>query len=155
MRNAGHRSFGEFHLRLPAVRKRGGDERLLRVEHHLPSDLFAGVGGGAAHDAHQRALGHAVAVVERFAVADRLEELVVLSLVHVVAGAFVLPFGLAVDNRAAGAELAVALRTKDVQVVLVVAAGGLTLSQESASVKLMNPGAAMSIFSKKFFGSSF
>ena len=43
----------------------------------------AGVGGRAAHQGQQRAVGGLLAVVDRLAGADRGEHLVVLDLVHV------------------------------------------------------------------------
>src|SRR5262249_17846038 len=57
---------------------------LLGVHGHLPGDDLAGVGGHAAHDGHERALGHPLAVVDGLARADAGEQLVVLDLVHVL-----------------------------------------------------------------------
>ena len=56
---------------------------LLRAEYLLVGNFLAGVGGSSAHDRHHRAERHAVTVVDRLAGADRLEQFVVLDLVHI------------------------------------------------------------------------
>src|SRR5262249_35194090 len=58
-------------------------EVFLGGEGLLPGDRLAGIGGHPAHDRHERALAHPLAVVDRLARADAGEELVVLLLVHV------------------------------------------------------------------------
>src|SRR5262249_14176274 len=62
-----------------------------RVQRPVPGDDLAGVARHAAHDGHERAPGHPLAVVDRLAGADAGEQLVVLRLVHVVVEAGRLP----------------------------------------------------------------
>src|SRR5262249_10582488 len=54
------------------------------VQGLLPGDDLAGVGGHAAHDGQEAAVGHPLAVVDGLAGPDAGEQLVVLVLVHVV-----------------------------------------------------------------------
>ena len=82
---------------VPVVARRR--QVFLRVHRHVPGDRLAGVGGHAAHDRQQRALGHVLAVVDRLAAADAGEQLVVLGLVDVVVRAVVGPVRSPSDDR--------------------------------------------------------
>ena len=85
---------------------------------------MAGVGGHAAHDGDQRAASHVLAVVERLAVADAGEQLVVLGLVHLVFRAVENPFAGGLDAHAFAAlgELCSAFRAEDLSADVVLAA---------------------------------
>src|ERR1035438_9118341 len=74
----GHRGDVQLHLPVELI----GHQLLLRVHGLLPGDFLAGVGGHAAHDSHERAVRHPLAIVDRPAVADAGEQFIVLVLIH-------------------------------------------------------------------------
>src|SRR5688572_23738107 len=86
---AGHGDGGHLQRRVPGEVFR--HQVLLRIHCCFPCDDLSGVGRHASHDREHRAAGHPLAVVDRLAIADRLEQLVMLRLVHVVALAFIFP----------------------------------------------------------------
>src|SRR5262249_30053460 len=75
----GNRSYLQLHLPIQRVRH----EAFLSIQCLVPRDFLPGVGSHATHDSHERALGHPLAVVDRFAIANAGKQLVVLLLVHI------------------------------------------------------------------------
>lgn len=55
----------------------------IRLIDLFPCDFFAGVTGELSHDGYHRAARHVVAVIDRFAGADRLEKNIMLDLVRI------------------------------------------------------------------------
>src|SRR6266446_10486580 len=112
-----------------------GHQAFLRVHRLLPGDRLPGVRGHATGDGEQGALGHPDAVVDRLAVANGREELVVLGLVHIVFRAVIFP-GPFADNLmrpvARAIDDAFALSAGDVNRVIVGAAGLLAAIEETA-----------------------
>ncbi len=117
--------------------ERGGTKHLLGLHELIPGDQLPGVGRVAPHDRHEGALHHEVAVVERLAVANRLEELRVLDVVHVRRRAGVGPLLAAVGRLDAGRARGPAvdegepLGARDPVGVVVGAVGLLTAREEA------------------------
>src|SRR5439155_1702550 len=131
---------------LPRTRQRRGFElvapfqRLLRreilgaLDGIGPGYFLAGIGRHAAHDRKHRAVQHPVAVVDDAALADGVEEFVVLDLIHVLHERLVAeaPALLAVNHRGAAAlrsDEERALGAADDVGGLIVAAGDLAAAE--------------------------
>src|SRR5216683_4998632 len=112
-----------------------GEDALLRVHRLVPGDFLAGVGGHAAHHREQRAGGHALPVVDGFALPYCREEHVVLVLIHVVLLAFEGPRFFAGNSwQRTTADGAGALTTQNVVGVFVPAVVDLAASEECAEI---------------------
>ena len=122
-----------FRKRYPVVA--GRCQYLFRLQRHLPGDFFAGVRGHSPHDRHQRTLRHVVAVVDRFAAANRSKQFVVLGLVKVVVFAGTDPFIVRFDRQPPFGNVGRSSRSKCLHAQVGVTAGHLSaIAKEPCTV---------------------